>query len=141
METQLTTRDADDRASDRTFNKSRWTKSATLIATVIGTGVLLAAWKQASIKSAEAAAAMHPEPIEMVTAALATEREHRQTATSVGTVLALRSVELRNEESGTVRRVALSPGRIVEAGEVLVALDVSVEDAELRALEAQAALA
>jgi membrane fusion protein (multidrug efflux system) len=84
---------------------------------------------------------MHAEPIEMVTAAVATAREHRQTATSVGTVLALRSVDLRNEESGTVRRVALSPGRIVEAGEVLVALDVSVEEAELKAAEAQAALA
>lgn len=141
METQLTPRDADDRAFDRTFTKSRWTKSATLIATVIGTGILLAAWKQASIKSAEAAAAMHPEPIEMVTASVATEREHRHTATSVGTVLALRSIELRNEESGTVRRVALAPGRIVQAGEVLVALDVSVEEAELKALEAQAALA
>lgn len=141
METQLTTRDADDRAFDRTFTRSGWMKSATLIATVIGTGILLAAWKQSSIKSAEAAAAMHPEPIEMVTAAVVTEREHRHTATSVGTVLALRSVELRNEESGTVRGVALAPGRIVQPGEVLVALDVSVEEAELRALEAQAALA
>jgi membrane fusion protein (multidrug efflux system) len=141
METQLTTRDGDDRGVDRTFTKSRWTKSATLIGAVIGTGILLAAWKQASIKSADAAAAMQAEPIEMVTAAVATAREHRQTATSVGTVLALRSVDLRNEESGTVRRVALSPGRIVEAGEVLVALDVSVEEAELKAAEAQAALA
>jgi membrane fusion protein, multidrug efflux system len=77
----------------------------------------------------------------MVTASVATEREHRHTATSVGTVLALRSIELRNEESGTVRWVALAPGRIVQAGEVLVALDVTVEEAELKALEAQAALA
>ena len=141
METQLPTRDDDDRALDRTFNKARWAKSATLLATVIGTGIVLAAWKQASIKSAEAAAAMYPEPVEMVTAAVAKKREHRHTATSVGTVLALRSIELRNEESGTVRRVALAPGRIVEAGEVLVALDVSVEEAELSALEAQASLA
>ncbi|MGQ0714824.1 MAG: efflux RND transporter periplasmic adaptor subunit [Gemmatimonadaceae bacterium] len=140
METQLTPRDDDRRAvMSRTFR--RWTGSAALLGTVLGTGLLLAAWKQSSIKEAEAAAAMHPEPVEMVTAAVAAKREHRHTATSIGTVLALRSVELRNEVSGTVQRVALAPGRIVEAGEVLVALDVSVEEAELKALEAQAALA
>src|SRR6188768_1018864 len=35
----------------------------------------------------------------------------------------------------------ITPGHIVEAGTILVALDVSVEDAELKAQEAQAALA
>jgi membrane fusion protein (multidrug efflux system) len=126
--------------TDRVFRKSRWRGSALLIATIVGTGLILAAWKQASIKEAEAAAASQPEPTEVVSAAVATAREHRQTATSIGTVLALRSVELRNELSGTVRYVMLTPGRVVEAGTVLVALDVSVEQAELKALEAQAAL-
>jgi membrane fusion protein (multidrug efflux system) len=79
--------------------------------------------------------------MEMVRVAVAKERTHRETATSIGTVLALRSVDLRNEVAGTVRHVSLSPGQIVEAGTVLVALDVSVEQAELKALEAQAALA
>jgi membrane fusion protein, multidrug efflux system len=126
---------------DRVFRKTRWTGSAMLIATIIGTGVILAAWKQASIKEAEAAAASQPEPTEMVAAAVAVSREHRQTTTSIGTVLALRSVELRNELPGTVRYVNLIPGQVVGAGTVLVALDVSVEQAELKALEAQAALA
>jgi membrane fusion protein (multidrug efflux system) len=122
-------------------NKSRGRMgSAILLATIVGTGVILAAWKQTSIKEAEAAAASQPEPMEMVRAAVATAREHRQTSTSIGTVLALRSVELRNELPGTVRYVALAPGRIVDAGTVLVGLDVSVEQAELKALEAQAAL-
>jgi membrane fusion protein (multidrug efflux system) len=40
-----------------------------------------------------------------------------------------------------VRDVRLTPGQIVETGTVLVALDVSVEEAELKAQEAQAALA
>jgi membrane fusion protein, multidrug efflux system len=40
--------------------------------------------------------------------------------------MALRSITLRNELSGTVRKVMLTPGQIVEAGTVLVALDVSV---------------
>ena len=120
--------------------KKKQTGSALLIGTIIVTGEGLAAWKQSTIKEAEAAAANQPEPIEMISAAVATSREHRQTSTSIGTVLALRSVELRNELSGTVRHVALTPGQVVEAGTVLVALDVSVEQAELKALEAQAAL-
>ena len=142
MHEQATERQ-EDRLSitNRILRKSRWTGSALLIATIVGTGLILAAWKQASIKEAEAAAASQPEPIEMVAAAVATAREHRQTATSIGTVLALRSVELRNELPGTVRHVMLAPGRVVEAGTVLVALDVSVEQAELKGAEAQAALA
>jgi len=59
----------------------------------------------------------------------------------VGTVIALRSITLRNELAGTVRKVALTPGQIVEPGTVLVGLDVSVEEAELKSLEAQAQLA
>jgi membrane fusion protein, multidrug efflux system len=59
---------------------------------------------------------------------------------SIGTVLALRSIMLRNENAGTVRQVDLVPGQIVEAGKVLVQLDVAVEEAELNALEAQATL-
>ena len=61
--------------------------------------------------------------------------------TSIGTVLATRSVTLRNELAGTVSQVNLTPGQIVEAGTVLVRLDVSVEAAELEAQQAQASLA
>jgi membrane fusion protein (multidrug efflux system) len=50
-------------------------------------------------------------------------------------------VTLRNELPGTVREVRLSPGRIVEAGALLVAFDVRVEQAALRAQQAQADLA
>ncbi|MBC8073098.1 MAG: efflux RND transporter periplasmic adaptor subunit, partial [Deltaproteobacteria bacterium] len=57
------------------------------------------------------------------------------------TVRALRSITLRNELAGKVRRVALVPGAIVEAGDMLVALDVEVERAELAAIEARARLA
>ncbi len=67
--------------------------------------------------------------------------ETHPTTTAIGTVLALRSVTLRNELAGTVRAVHLVPGAIVEAGAVLVAIDVAVEQAELAALEARAALA
>jgi membrane fusion protein (multidrug efflux system) len=124
------------------FSNSRGSiASALLLGTVLATGAGLAAWKYTDVASEEAAAANQPEPMEAVTAAPAAEREYRRTTTSIGTVLALRSITLRNELAGTVRQVKLVPGQIVEAGAVLVALDVSVEQAELEAQAAEADLA
>jgi membrane fusion protein (multidrug efflux system) len=119
----------------------KWIRSAAVLAAVLGAGGVLAGWKYAATLEASAAAANQPEPTETVAAAVAGERLHRPITTSIGTVLALRSITLRNEIPGTVRHASLTPGRIVDAGTVLVALDVSVEEAELAALEAQAELA
>ncbi len=115
--------------------------SILLLGTVLASGAGLAVWKYSDIAASDAAAANQPEPMEAITAAVATERAYRPTTTSIGTVLALRSITLKNELAGTVRQVKLVPGQIVEAGAVLVALDVSVEQAELRAQEAEAGLA
>jgi membrane fusion protein, multidrug efflux system len=115
--------------------------SIALIAAVVGTGTALASWKSAELENSAAAAASQPEPVESVAVAVAQEREHNRVTTSVGTIVATRSITVRNELPGTVRHVYLEPGKVVEAGTVLVALDVSVEQAELKALEAQAQLA
>ena len=122
------------------MNRRAWIASALLLVTIVGIGGSLAAWKYASIQQANAASANQPEAMESVTVAVAKERVHRPTATSIGTVLALRSITLRNELPGTVDRVMLNPGEIVDAGTMLVALDVSVEEAELTAQQAQAVL-
>ena len=115
--------------------------SIALLGAVVATGTALAAWKHSSLEATAQAAASQPEPVESVTVAVAQEREHARATTSIGTIVATRSITVRNEMPGTVRRVSLEPGRIVEAGEVLVGLDVSVEQAELQALEAQSLLA
>jgi membrane fusion protein (multidrug efflux system) len=120
---------------------NRTIASVLLLIAILGIGGGLAAWKYASIRGAAAASANQPEPIESVTVAVATERAHRPAATAIGTVLSLRSVTLRNELPGTVRKVLLKSGEVVEAGSVLVALDVSVEEADLKAQMAQAELA
>jgi membrane fusion protein (multidrug efflux system) len=112
-----------------------------LIGIVLGTGGLLAGWKQGANRAAAAAAASQPEPVERVALAIAEAKEHHATTTAIGTVLALRSITLKNEVAGSVARASLKSGEVVEAGTVLVALDTSVEQAELRALEAQARLA
>lgn len=126
----------------RIFHRpSAGVRSVVLLATLLVAGGGLAAWKAAEAQDAKAAAASQPEPVEAVTGAVAVEREHRGATTSIGTVLATRSIQLRNEVPGTVRFARLAPGQVVGAGTVLVALDASVEEAELRALQAQAELA
>jgi membrane fusion protein, multidrug efflux system len=123
------------------MNRHNRIGSIFLVLFVLLLGVGLAAWKYESIQGEQTASANQPEPMESVTVAVARAIDHRPTTTSIGTVLALRSVTLKNELAGTVRDVRLVPGQIVEAGTLLVALDVSVEEAELKAQEAQAALA
>lgn len=127
-------------SSQRFSTLRRGIAAAVLLGVVLGSGVLLAAWKQNANQEAAVAAASQPEPVERVALALAEAGNHHATTTSIGTVLALRSITLKNEVSGTVTRTSLEPGKIVDAGTLLVALDTSVEQAELRALDAQARL-
>jgi membrane fusion protein, multidrug efflux system len=113
--------------------------SMVLVAAVIAIGIGLAVWKRAALQGSDAAG--QPEPAEVVGTATARQREYQPTTTSIGTVVALRSIVLRNELPGTVRDVTLRAGEIVEAGSVLVMLDTSVEAAELAAQRAEAELA
>lgn len=117
-----------------------WIASGTLLASLLAVGATLASWKVSSMSPPDGAAPA-AEPAEAVSAAVAQAREHRERSSAIGTVLALRSVTLRNELAGTVKYVALQPGQIVAPGTVLVALDVAVEQADLQAQQAQLALA
>jgi len=123
------------------ISRHGWIGSTLLLGTLAVTGIALAAWKSSELKKSAAEAANQPEPLETATAAIARPRDYRPTTTSIGTVLAMQSITLENEIAGTVHKVSLEPGQIVEAGALLVALDVSVEQAELEAQKAQAALA
>ncbi len=115
--------------------------SVTLLAIVAGSAYGLYLWKGASRAAAASAAAAMPEPAEVVDAAPVRLRPFTKTTTSIGTVRAMQSIMLRNELPGTVRKVELTTGSIVEAGALLVELDVAVEQAQLAALQADARLA
>jgi membrane fusion protein (multidrug efflux system) len=117
-----------------------WTRSAALVAGVLTIAVALAAWKQAALAAANGPSGA-PEAAEAIAIAPAVAQQHQSSISAIGTVIALRSVTLRNELAGTVRSVALTPGKVIDAGTVLVALDVSVERAELHSREAQLTLA
>jgi len=116
-------------------------RSVVLLAAIVAIFAAVAAWKVLSVRQAMAEFASRPEPMESVDVAVARETLHDETTTVIGTVLALRSIKLKNELAGTVKKVMLEPGAIVEANSVLVMLDVSVEEAELQAQQAQATVA
>jgi membrane fusion protein (multidrug efflux system) len=119
----------------------RLISSVVLLLVVLGTGAALGARKYSTLRAEDAAAASQPEPAESVSVGVAATRDHTSKVTSIGTVLATRSVTLRNELAGTVDRADLVSGGVVHEGDVLVALDVSVEQAELQAQKATAQLA
>ena len=98
-------------------------------------------YKYAEITAAIAAAEAFPEPREAVEAVHVRRGEWAASTRAVGTVVALRQVELRNELAGTVVEIGFASGDIVEAGQVLVRLDTSEERAALAAAQAEARLA
>ena len=115
--------------------------STLLLGALLAIACGLAWWKQGSLQASAQAAANQPEWPETIVTVHPQRSEFRPTMTAIGTVVALRSISLRNELPGTVQRVALTPGTVVKAGTVLVALDTAVEEAELAELRAQAQLA
>jgi membrane fusion protein (multidrug efflux system) len=108
---------------------------------ILGISAGLGYYKYAEITQAMVASASVPEPQESVEAVRVRRGEWTPTAKAVGTVVALRQVEMRNELAGTVAEVGFSSGAVVEAGQVLVRFDTRQEEADLAAAEAEAKLA
>jgi len=69
------------------MSRRGWIASVLLLVTVVGTAGCLAAWKYVSMREADAASARQPEPVESVMVAVAKAVDHRQTTTSIGTVI------------------------------------------------------
>jgi membrane fusion protein (multidrug efflux system) len=80
-------------------------------------------------------------PPEAVATAKAEKARWGVSTEAVGTIVAIRGVELGAELSGTVREIAFDSGSSVKRGDVLVKLDTTTEEAQLAAARAEAALA
>ena len=85
-------------------------------------------------------ASMVPPP-EVVTATPARSEVWETTLTATGSVVTVQGVTLGAEMAGKVARIEFESGATVKAGDLLVQLDTSTEEAQLRAAEASAALA
>lgn len=88
----------------------------------------------------EAGANMVPPP-QVVTSAVAQDDEWENVLSATGSLVAVQGLTLRTEEAGRVVRIDFESGAAVDTGEVLVELDTSTEQAELRAAKAAESLA
>ena len=76
-------------------------------------------------------------PPEAVSSAVAHEEKWQDTLTAVGSVDPQNGVTLASEVPGTVAEIAVADGSIVAKGDLLLRLDTSSEEAQLRSAEAQ----
>ena len=80
-------------------------------------------------------------PPPTVATAVVHEEQWPDTLPAVGSVSAAQGVIVAPEIAGTVTEIAFESGAAVNQGDLLVKLDTSSEDAQLRAMEAQVQLA
>jgi membrane fusion protein (multidrug efflux system) len=80
-------------------------------------------------------------PPETVSSAVAQEEKWQDFLPAVGSVTAVQGVMITVEIPGTVQEIKFESGAIVAKGDLLLSLDTSSEEAQLRAAEAQAELA
>ena len=112
-----------------------------VVVTIAGIVAGLGLYKHREIQAGMAAGAAFPEPVEAVASVVAREGTWSATTRAIGTVVALRQVEIRNEIAGVVSGLGFTSGATVTAGQLLVKFDTRQEEAALAAAEADARLA
>lgn len=93
--------------------------------------------KALQIKTLIASAKSFSQPPETVSSAVVHEEKWQGTLTAIGSVTAVQGVTVTPELAGTVREINFESGAVVDKGALLVKLDTSSEEAQLRSLEAQ----
>ncbi|MBN8912717.1 MAG: efflux RND transporter periplasmic adaptor subunit [Rhizobiales bacterium] len=112
-----------------------------VILAIVGIVGGLGVYKYNEIQAAIAASQSTPEPVEAVLSVRARKGEWSRSTRAIGSVAALRQVDIRNEIAGVIATVGFKSGDIVEEGALLVQFDVRQEEAALAAAEADARLA
>lgn len=108
---------------------------------VFGVFVALAGVKAWQIGAMIAFGKSFAQPPETISSAVAHEEQWQETLSAVGSVVAVRGVMVAPEVPGTVKDIAFESGAAVKQGDLLVRLDTSSEEAQLRAAAAQVAWA
>jgi membrane fusion protein (multidrug efflux system) len=83
----------------------------------------------------------YAQPPATVTSTVAENQKWEKTFKAVGSLEAVQGVMVAPELSGKVTKIAFKAGDMVQAGDLLVQLDINTEKAQLRAAEASASLA
>jgi len=78
-----------------------------------------------------------PPMFESVSPAIAKREKWQRSLSAIGSVTAVQGINVTTELAGTVKEIAFESGGVVAKGDLLVRLDTSLEEAQLRAAEAQ----
>jgi len=108
---------------------------------MLGVVLILGSVKFFQIRSEMAKHASFTPPPAAVTTAVVKPIAWASGFDTVGSFNAVRGSTLSTQEAGNVAKVSFQSGSAVEAGQVLLALDTSVEDAKLRGARARLELA
>ena len=114
--------------------------SIVLVLSVLGVGFGIAWLKYMQIVAAMSAPPPPEAPV-AVKLGKAVPCSIRQSTTSVGTIMAPRSITIRTETSGLVSRIGIESGGLVKEGSVILELDASVEKAQLESAKARQKIA
>jgi membrane fusion protein, multidrug efflux system len=106
---------------------------------VLGLFLILAGIKALQIVTM--ISAKPPMPVETVTSAIVKEEDWAPVLSSVGSVSAVQGAIVSAELGGTVSEVGFESGAVAKKGDVLLRLDTSSEQAQLRTAEADLQLA
>lgn len=112
-------------------------KVALSVVAVVLVLAALAGVKAMQIGTLIAAGKAFVPPAETVSTAVAKEDKWPEALPAVGSISAVQGVKLTAEIPGTVNKIAFESGAAVNKGDLIVSLDVSTEEAQLRSLEAQ----
>jgi membrane fusion protein (multidrug efflux system) len=91
-------------------------------------------------KMIEAGKSFAPPP-ETISSSLVKQEQWQSTLIAIGSVTAFQGINVTPDLPGAVREIAFESGAVVQPGDLLVKLDVSAEEAQLRSVEAQVNLA
>lgn len=118
--------------------KRKIAAAAVLVLLVVGG---LGFIKGMQFKKMIAGAKNHAAPPETIASAVVQQENWELTLTAIGSVTAVQGVTVTPDLPGAVREIAFESGAVAKAGDLLVKLDTSAEEAQLRAVEAQVNLA
>jgi membrane fusion protein (multidrug efflux system) len=116
-------------------------KIVAAIAIVFAVFLALAGVKALQIHKMIAFGATFTPPPETISSAVVQEEKWPDTLTAIGSISAVQGVTVSPEIAGTVSEIDFESGATVAKGDLLVRLDTSSEEAQLRAVEAQVDLA
>jgi len=128
-------------SQQRTLGVSKRRNWIIAIAALLGVIVILAGIKAGQIGTMIKAGKSFVIPPEAVTSAKVEATEWQASRSAIGSLVAVRSVNLASEVAGLVREIGFDSGSFVQKDQVLVKMDTSTEEAQLASARADAELA